>query len=99
MEPIKRLINANTEGNLWMYVISLAKDKEVQEDEVSRLIFEKFGFLPSDLLVASVLFRLKREGYVSKERLKGKKSYKATEKGLQELGKMKDFHQNLLQRI
>lgn len=99
MEPIQRLINANTHGNLWMYIISLGKDKEIQEEEVARLIFEKFGFLPNDLLVKSVLFRLKREGYISKEKFMGKKAYKATEKGLRELGKMKDFHQTLLQRI
>jgi len=82
-----------------MYIISLAKDREVQEEEISRLIFEKFGFLPNELLVKSVLFRLKKDGYISKEKLKSKRAYKATEKGLQELGKMKDFHQILLQKI
>jgi DNA-binding PadR family transcriptional regulator len=99
MEPIKRYINSVTEGNLWTYVLSLGKENEVQESEVSRMIFEKFGFLPNDLIVKSVLFRLKGDGYVSKEKLAGKKAYKITEKGKNELEKMKSFSADLIQKL
>jgi len=80
-------------------VLSLGKDKEIQEDEVSRLIFEKFGFLPNELFLKTILFRLKKDGYISKEKLRGKRAYKGTEKGFQELEKMKAFYQGLLQKI
>ena len=99
MEPNKRFNSSITENNLWVYVLSLAKDNEVQEDEVMTLIFEKFGFLPSRLMLQTVMFRLKKEGYVSKEKLKGEKSYKTTEKGLKELEVAKNICQLLLQKI
>ena len=99
MEPIKRFISSVTEGNLWTYVLSLGKEKEVQESEVSRLIFEKFGFLPNDLMVKSVLFRLKNDGYVSREKLASKKAFKITEKGLKELEAMKSYSANLIQKL
>jgi len=99
MEPIKRFTNSVSEGNLWIYVLSLAKEVEIQEETISRLIFEKFGFLPNELMIKTVLFRLKKDGYVSKEKLAGKKSYKTTEKGLKELDSMKSYCSNLIQKL
>lgn len=99
MEPNKRFVNSVTEGNLWTFILSLGKEVEVQEEVVSRLIFEKFGFLPNELMVKSVLFRLKNEGYVSRERNAGKKAYKITEKGLKELEAMKSYSSNLIQKL
>lgn len=99
MEPIKRFTNSVSEGNLWIYVLSLAKEVEIQEETISRLIFEKFGFLPNSLMITSVLFRLKKDGYISKEKLAGKKAYKTTEKGFKELDSMKSFCSNLIQKL
>ncbi|MDD4073962.1 MAG: hypothetical protein PHU17_00275 [Candidatus Pacebacteria bacterium] len=99
MEPIKRFTSSISEGNLWIYILSLAKEVEIQEESISRLIFEKFGFLPNELMIKTVLFRLKKDGYISKEKLAGKKSYKTTEKGLKELDLMKSKCQDLLQKI
>ncbi|MFA5755006.1 MAG: hypothetical protein WC909_01410 [Candidatus Paceibacterota bacterium] len=99
MEPIKRFANSVTEGNIWIYVLSLAKEVEIKEEDVSRIMFEKFGFLPNSLMIKSVLFRLKKDGYASKEKLAGKKSYKTTEKGIKELGRMREKCQDLLQKI
>ncbi|HNY35703.1 MAG TPA: hypothetical protein PLD14_03125 [Candidatus Pacearchaeota archaeon] len=99
MEPNKRFINSVTEGNLWTFILSLGKEVEVKEEDVSRLIFEKFGFLPNELMVKSVLFRLKSDKYVSRERNAGKKAYKTTEKGLKELEAMKAYSSNLIQKL
>lgn len=99
MEPSKRFANSISEGNLWIYVLALAKDQEIQEKEITALIFEKFGFLPNGFMVKTVLFRLKNEGYVSREKLKSEKAYKTTEKGLKELENMKNLCQNLLIKI
>jgi DNA-binding PadR family transcriptional regulator len=99
MEPNKRFINSITEGNLWTYILSLAKEGEVKEEEVSKLVFEKFGFLPNDLMVKRVLFRLKGDGYASKEKLASKKAYKTTEKGVKELESIKSFCSNLIQKL
>jgi DNA-binding transcriptional regulator PaaX len=99
MEPIKRFKNLVSNDNLWIYVLSLGKENEVQEETVSRLIFEKFGFLPSELMLKTVFFRLKKDGYISKERLASKRAYKATEKGLKELEAMKSYSSDLIQKL
>jgi DNA-binding PadR family transcriptional regulator len=99
MEPNKRLINAITEGNLWIYILSLGKEGEVQERELPRLIFERFGFLPSQLILKTVLFRLKGDKYISKEKLAGEPAYKTTEKGMKELEAMRSYCSNLLQKL
>ncbi len=99
MRPFERFKKLNTEGNLWIYVLSLGKENVVCDEDVRRLIFEKFGFLPGNLLLKSVLYRLRRQGYIKTERFKGKKAYSITEEGKKELEKMKNFCQELLQKI
>jgi len=99
MEPNKRFMNSITEGNLWIYVLSLGKESEIQEREVPRLVFERFGFLPSQIMLKTVLFRLKGEKYISKEKLAGESAYRATEKGLRELESMRSYCSNLLQKL
>lgn len=99
MEPFKRFKKSNTENNLWIYVLSLGKEKEIPNDEVRKLIFENFGFLPGNLLIKRVLFRLKQGGYLKKEKYKGKPAFLTTKKGTAELEKMKKFCQELLEKI
>lgn len=99
MSPIERYKKTNTEGNLWIYILSLGQTQEIANEEVPRLVFEKFAFLPSDFTTMRVLFRLRQQGYVSEEKNKGKKAYKATQKGKEQLELMRVFCQNLLQQI
>jgi DNA-binding PadR family transcriptional regulator len=99
MEPNKRFTNSVTEGNLWLYILSLGKDGPVQERDVVRLIFEKFGFLPGKLLTKTIILRLGVDGYISKEELAGEGAYRATEKGLKELEAMKSFTSTMLQKL
>jgi len=99
MKPFERFKKSNTEGNLWIYILSLGKEREIARDEVRRLIFEKFGFLPGKLLVSRVLFRLQSQGYIKKEKYKGKRAFSTTDKGKKELEKMKKFCQELLERV
>ena len=99
MRPFERFQKLNTEGNLWFYVLDLGKDETVCDDEARRLIFEKFGFLPGNLLLKSVLYRLRRQKHIKTERYKGKRAYITTELGKKELEKMRNFCQSLLQKI
>ena len=99
MEPIKRFTSSIQEGNLWIYVLSLAKEVEIKEEDVVALIFEKFGFLPNSLMIKTVIFRLKKDGYISKEKFAGKKAYKISEKGIVELERAREKCQELLQKI
>jgi DNA-binding transcriptional regulator PaaX len=91
MQPFERFKISTTQGNLWIYLISLAKDQTICDDEARRMIFEKFGFLPNDLSIRNVIFKLKRDGYIKPEKFKGKRAFSATNKGLMEVDKMKVF--------
>lgn len=99
MLPFERFQKLNTEGNLWVYVLALGKEEEICDENVRRLIFEKFGFLAGNLLLKSVLYRLRRQGYIKTERYKGKRAYSTTDEGRKELEKMRNFCQELLQKI
>jgi len=99
MEPLNRFVSTITEGNLWIYILSLGIEREIQDKEVSGLIFDKFGFLPSELLIKTVLFRLRSQGYIKNEKFKGEKAFITTDKGKEELRKMKKFCEELLQKL
>jgi len=99
MEPLNRFVSTITEGNLWIYVLSLGLEREIQDKEVATLIFDKFGFLPSDLLVKRVLFRLRSQGYIKPEKFKGERAFSTSPAGKKELADMKKYCENLLQRL
>jgi hypothetical protein len=99
MEPFKRFKKSNTENNLWIYILSLGKEREIARDEVGRLIFERFGFLPGKILISRVLYRLRTQGYIQRKRFKGKLAFSTTKKGLTELEKMKKFSQDLIEKL
>lgn len=99
MEPLNRFISTITEGNLWTYILSLGLEKEIQEKEVSGLIFDKFGFLPNEFLIKTVLFRLRSQGYIKAEKYKGEKAFSTTDKGKEELRRMKKYSEDLLQKL
>jgi len=99
MEPLNRFVSSITEGNLWIYVLSLGLEREIRDKEVATLIFDKFGFLPGDLLVKRVLFRLRSQGYIKTEKFKGEKAFSTSEAGKKELADMKKYSENLLQKL
>jgi len=99
MTPFERFKKLNTEGNLWIYILLLAREEEVNTQDITRLIFERFGFLPGELFLRGVLFRLRNKGYISSERFKGRRAYKTTKKGLEELEKVKFFCKEMTEKI
>ena len=99
MKPFERFKKSNTENNLWIYILSLGKEREIQNDEVRKLIFERFGFLPGKLLISRVLYRLRMQGYIKKEKFRGKPAFSTTKRGIKELEKMKEFSKELLEKL
>ena len=99
MLPYERFKRFNTEGNLWIYVLALGREDVVCEEDIGKLIFEKFGFLPGAILLKTVLYRLKRKGYIKSERYKGKRSYRTTEERRKELEKTAKFCRELIEKI
>ena len=99
MEPLERFKNSTTNSNIWIYVLSLAKENPLPKNKAESLIFEKFGFLPSKFTCQRVLGRLEKSGYLERKKFQGEKSYIATKMGKKELEKMKNFCQSLLQKL
>jgi hypothetical protein len=99
MQPFERFKKTNEEGNLWVYLLTIAKGQEIQNEEAARLVFESFGFLPGGFMTSRVLIRLKQQGMISGERFQGKKAFKTTKKGIGELDQMKIFCRDLLDKI
>jgi len=91
MRPFERFKKLNTEGNLWIYILSLGKEEQICDEDVRRLLFERFGFLTGSLLIRRVLYRLRGQGYIKTERYKGRRAYKITKEGKKELEKMRSF--------
>ena len=97
--PFKRFKDSTKEKNLWVYILFLGKDQEFIKDYIRAGILEKFDFLPNFFTVQKVLYRLEQEGYIQKEKLKGKKAYKTTEKGKEELQKMLSYTIELAEKL
>ena len=97
--PLKRFKDYTKEKNLWIYILFLGKDQEFITDNIRAKTLEKFDFLPSFFKTQQVFYRLEQEGYIKKEKFKGKKAYITTDKGREELQKMISYTEELLQKL
>jgi len=99
MLPLERLKKLNTTDNLWLYILSLLKDRELYGWEIPSLIEKKFNFKPGRITPYRVLYRLEGDGFV-KSKLEGRRRiYQITEKGKTELNKAKNFYRQILKEI
>jgi len=99
MLPSKRLQKMNTIGNLWIYILSLLKKRQVYGYELQKVIFENFGFTPGKITSYRVLYRLEEDGFVKSKTKEMKRVYEITEKGKKELKEAKEFYKNLTKII
>ena len=92
--PSERFETSITKDNLWIYILTLLKKKELYAYELNGRIRKQFGFSPGNVTAYIVLQRLKADGYVkatSKKQEGGpvRHYYATTPKGLAELKKAK----------
>lgn len=99
MLPFERLQKLNTKGNLWIYILSLLKRRELYGWEIQSLIEKKFNFRPGLITPYRVLYRLEEQGFVKSEMRERRRIYKITKKGEEELEKAKNFYQQILKKI
>jgi len=99
MQPFQRLQKTNTIGNLWIYILSILKEKPLYGYEIPKLIKEEFNFKPGKITPYCVLYRLENQGFVKSKIKERKKIYTITKKGEIELEKAKSFYQNLIKRL
>lgn len=99
MKPLERLKIYNTRENLWIYILSLLKEKNLHAWLLQEMIEEKFGFRPGKITSYRVLYRLEKEGLVKSKIKERKRVYQITKKGEEELKKAKEFYKEILRKI
>lgn len=90
--PSERLKKSVTKDNLWIYILSLLKERELYPYEIRRLVKQRFGFSPGRVTAYIVLKKLENKGYVKKWKTiktegPERNYYKITLKGCEEIKK------------
>ncbi|PIT84852.1 PadR family transcriptional regulator [Candidatus Micrarchaeota archaeon CG10_big_fil_rev_8_21_14_0_10_45_29] len=80
-KPLARLEQSITLSNLWLSILSLAKQKPIYAYALPSKIKESFGFSPSRLLTYLVLYRLEGEGLLTSKQEGQRKYYSLTSSG------------------
>ncbi len=79
--PVLRLERTLTQGNLWLYVLSLLKNRDTYAYVTREQIEKKFGWKPGLIMSYVVLYKLESEGLIT-SKFKGRRKYYAlTAKG------------------
>lgn len=99
MLPFERLTRSNTKENLWIYILSLLKNREVYGWEIPSLIEKNFGFKPGRITPYRVLYRLEKNDFVKSELKERRRVYQITEKGREGLDNAKNFYKKLLNKL
>ncbi len=99
MLPIKRLQKSNTIENLWVYILSLLRQREVYGWEIPGLVEKEFRFKPGKITPYRVLYRLEKEGFVKSKIKERRRVYKITEKGEEELKSAKELYKKILNNL
>lgn len=96
-KAMKRLISRTTRDNLWLYVLTLLKERDYFAYELRGAVKERFGVEMASVTAYVLLYKLRRDRLVqlSEERREGKrptrKYYKITELGLQTLVEAREY--------
>jgi len=99
MLPVERLLKSNTIENLWIYILSLLKKRQIYGWEIPKLIERELGFKPGKITPYRVLYRLEKDGFVKSKTKERRRTYEITEKGKKELEKAKKFYKTILKWI
>lgn len=90
-KPIKRLKRLLTSGNLWLYILSLAKQREIYAYELDKEIEKEFFFKPNKIMVYVVLYKIENEGLIESTYKERRKYYKITKKGRETLDLAREY--------
>jgi DNA-binding PadR family transcriptional regulator len=102
---LRRLEEKITKENLWIYILSLLKERPLYAYEIKEMIRERFGFEPATITAYVVLYRLEREGLVESRQERGtsdnviRRYYRITEKGIQTVEAGREFLKKILKLL
>ncbi|MCK4319587.1 helix-turn-helix transcriptional regulator [Candidatus Micrarchaeota archaeon] len=100
VRPIRRLKRHLTIENLWLYLLSLIKERgKIYAYNLPEEIEQEFFFRPSRVMIYIVLNRLEDEKLISSEMEEKRKYYKMTKKGRKTLEDAKEYFSLLAERL
>lgn len=100
--PFERFKKSVTKDNLWIYILTLLKGREMYPYEIRKKIEERFGFKPGNVTAYIVFHKLRSGGYIEASKTKKLRGpertyYKITEKGREELKKAIKFYEEWIE--
>lgn len=78
---IKRLKTKLTVELLWIYILSILKEKPMHAYVLRKEISQRFGFKPGNVSAYVVLYKLKGRGFVSAKKQGNRTVYNISPKG------------------
>ena len=88
MEPeLNRLKSRLSRDVLWIYILSVLKEKPMHAYALRSEILGRFGFQPGNVTAYVVLYKLESRGFVLASKDGNRKTYRVTKKGLELFGK------------
>lgn len=103
--PLQRLEDKLTKENLWIYVLSILRERPAYPYEISELIEKKFGWKPARVTAYMVMRSLRAKGYVRTSMKRGEDTgkmrnyYEITETGMKLLEKGLQFLEKTLESL
>lgn len=79
---IKRLKEKTGIDLLWIYILSLLKKESCHPYLLRKKISDEFGFMPGNVTVYVVLYKLKARNFVNSKQKENKVVYSITKKGI-----------------
>ena len=99
LKPLNRLESSLTKSNLWLYVLSVLKRKDVYAYVMRDRIKEEFGWRPGLIISYMVLYKLENEGLISSKFKGRRKYYSISGKGRGALKNGKKFLKDLAGKL
>lgn len=96
---LKRLKEKTTKDILWIYILSLLKEKDMYAYEIRDEIYKKFGFKPARITSYVVLYRLEKEGYVKSYWKEDRKYYSINSRGKELLNEGIQYLKEIIEKI
>lgn len=96
MLPFDRLKILNTKENLWLYILTILKNKDLYGWEIPNLVEKNFGFKTGRITPYRVLYRLEKDAFVKSKTKERRRVYQITAKGKEEIDKARNFYKKVL---
>lgn len=101
---VKRLISKLTKENLWIHILAELSKRPMYAYEISKILKEKHKISVVTVTTYVVLYKMSREGLISKikevsSKRPGRKYYAITEKGLSNLEEGKRILRELVEKL